>query len=774
MKNNNGDNLENDLSDVNIKRESYISVLSDFRNDLAELNIDEKKGDAEFKNLYELISDIKMNIDSLNKTVSEPFKAAVVGEQGVGKSTIINLLIEEDLMPHSYNQNELAIIKTVFTEDKLLNKTAKIVYLPDSNGVQETENLTYEEFLNLIDDARSSELLVNPKYKDKVEYFELFSTNDNLKDVQVINTPGVNVLTSNFYEKVRHLFTEADIIIWVFSRNNMLNKFNKEKINEIYKDNNNIIGIISKSDLLFGQDQESGVKDVIEQFLNEIENGILYRVNRDGQNLISLFPYNGKAALIASDLENNILINDADNIEVQEEKEIMMLWNYYYHGYPYISDGKDIRYELNLYTSDDSHPVQSIDPKIKYNSEIFLDELLTNNFVEKVKDSDANYKIIYTDKGKDFLMRCSQVSDINHFANNYIFSRKLADKLINIKDRFNLFYSDSNKLTLLENINSEYENKLKNINNDFDLERENLEQNINDLTDRYKEWSDNRISVTVKTKGSMLINDIVTKMDSEIDRTEMAKEIWNLIKSQFGGDKEGPAIKKIQNICEKSIFKIVDDSIDDITANAFEEIDNIMKEFKYKGDSIESIKINIPDSHTRIIIKNPTPKIDIPKILEKLKPLLKTAIVKLAQKDLRKRMPQILKKMIMVLRSLLKKIGWDFAKKRAAKSAGKSAAGPLSILLILYDLYDIPKSIYDMLGDMKKQIKEDLESNNSEFTECIRDIFSKIYSDILYQTIIKLREELKIDDVRVMELQYVLNISSQMKSIFQKYQNSLK
>lgn len=773
MNKNNTKTIENDLSDVDIKRDSYFSVLSDFYNDLSEINIDDKIEGAEFKELKELLDDIKMNVSSLSKTVSEPFKAAVVGEQGVGKSTFINLLLEEDLMPHSYNQNEVAIIKTVYTEDILLNKTAKIYFLPDSNGVKKTENLTNEEFLKIIDFSKSDRLLVDPKYKDKVEYFELNSINSNLKDVQIINTPGVNVLTSNFYEKVRHLFMEADIIIWIFSRNNMLNKFNTEKINEIYKDNNNIIGIISKSDLLFGQDPKSGVIDVIEQFLNEFENKILYRVNRNEKNLISLFPYNGKAALVASDLENNVLISDADNIEAQEEKELMMLWNFYYLGYPYVSEGKDIRLDLNLYTPQELEPVQSKDFNINFNLERFLDELLIKKFVEKIKDSDTNYKIIYTEIGKDLLMKCSQVSSISHFANNFIFSRKLADKLNNVKDRFNLFYEDFNKLSDLEKIYLEYEDQLKIINKDFDIERENLEHNISYLEDRFKEWSDNRISVTVKVKGKLLINDIIFKMD-RIDRTDMAKEILHLMKSIFGGDKEGPAIKEIQKICEESIMKIIDDSINDITNNAYEEIDNIMKELKHEGKSIESERINIPDLHKRINIKNPTPKIDIVKILEKLKPLLKLAIIELARKDLRKRMPQILKNMIKLLRSLLKKIGWDFAKKKAAKAAGNSLTGPLAPLLFIYDLYDISNSIYEMLGDMKKQIKEDLENNESEFTDSIRDIFTRIYSDILSQTKIKLREELKIDDVKVTELQYALNISNQTKSVFLRYQNSLK
>lgn len=180
-----------------------------------------------------------------------------MGAQGTGKSTVINLLIEEDLMPQSLYENEAAIVKTVYTDDPEMNRKAKICFLPDENGQKHDEILTYNEFLNLIDLHKSKALIENERYKDKVELFELYSDNKNLMDVQMINTPGMNVLTSDFYSKIRHLFKEADLIIWVFSKNNLVDKFNKERINEIHNDNKNIIGILSNSDKLFKQDTVS-------------------------------------------------------------------------------------------------------------------------------------------------------------------------------------------------------------------------------------------------------------------------------------------------------------------------------------------------------------------------------------------------------------------------------------------------------------------------------------------------------------------------------------
>lgn len=764
-----------ELERIKQQGEVYSSKLSDLENDLANINSDSLKPNTDFLELVSIIDDLKMNIHSLGKTVSEPFKVAVMGTQGVGKSTVINLLLNENIMPHSYSENEAAIVKTIYTDKIELHHTANVCFFQDKNDVRVTEKLSSKEFLNLIDLDKSKDLIENPKYKDKVEYIEILSNNEKLKDVQVINTPGVNVLTSNFYEKVRHLFKEADIIIWVFSKNNMLNKFNTEKIKEIHKDNKNIIGILSKSDLLFGEDSEFGVKDAIEQFLTEIENQILYRVNRNNSELISLLPYNGNAAMIACGLKGiSPLISDLDNIEAQEEKELMMLWNYIYLGYPYASSKEDFRFEFNLYTPQDHQPLSEKKTNLNFNCDDFLNELLVNNYVKKVKDNNNNYNIIYTEMGLELLMKCSQLSTIIDFSNNYIFSKKLKDKLNNVQERFDQLYTENNKLQTLSEIKSGCIEKLKKIDSDFYKKRKEFDDKLLILSDRFKEWYDNRLSVIIKQKGTTLINEITSRMENEISRVDMAKEIWSLMKKVFGGGEEGPAIKQIRLICEESIHNIVDASLDEIINNATQEIDNILKEIEHK--LIDKVQTNIEYSSPNLKnkFKQPKPKIEISKIIEKLKPLLKKVLAEVAQKDLRKRMPQILKKMVKMLRSILKKVGVDFAKKQAAKSSKKIFGGPIAWIFLAYDLYDIPKTIYMILGDMKKQIKDDLEDNNSELTDSIRDIYSKIFNDILNETLTNLRSEFSIDDAIVNKIQTGIDISEQTLSIFNDYKNSLK
>lgn len=167
-----------------------------------------------------------------------------------------------------------------------------------------------------------------------------------------------------------------------------------------------------------------------------------------------------------------------------------------------------------------------------------MNDLLTDKLLKQVDDNTS--RIIYTDKGKELLLRCSQLSSIEEFANNHIFSVSLIEKLHLIKERFEMIYTEKNKLYELEMLKKEYKNQLSSLDSAFKSESDNLDRTLENLTTRYNEWRDDRLSKLTKSWSGKLVDEILSRIDNEISKSDMAKEIWAMVKGKFAGEREGP------------------------------------------------------------------------------------------------------------------------------------------------------------------------------------------------------------------------------------------
>lgn len=226
---------------------------------------------------------IKNEVDIIAKSIEElknPFLLFILGCGKYGKTTLINSLIEDDMLkiddiPNTWKLDTL--IKSEKDKIDIIYKDKQVIDLTLEEGINilKEEERKYEdsklEIRNNIDiykkiNKRSIEELKSYKkyleekylYESDIEEVKYYiNKNGILNDFIVVDTPGLNqTLKSNTKERMIDYYNRADGVIWILDAQNIVAKSSEDLIEELIKnyiidDNfNNIICIINKIDTI--------------------------------------------------------------------------------------------------------------------------------------------------------------------------------------------------------------------------------------------------------------------------------------------------------------------------------------------------------------------------------------------------------------------------------------------------------------------------------------------------------------------------------------------
>ena len=148
---------------------------------------------------------VKDNCAIVKKCLSDTFNIVVIGDFKRGKSTLINALIGENIVPADVRPETVTINRVSFSETPKAQAVLK-------NGKRMT--LTQSELKREAIKALAEKL---PSGIEGIDYIDIGANAEILREISIVDTPGIGDLFKAFDQKVADYLACADALIYVIS-----------------------------------------------------------------------------------------------------------------------------------------------------------------------------------------------------------------------------------------------------------------------------------------------------------------------------------------------------------------------------------------------------------------------------------------------------------------------------------------------------------------------------------------------------------------------------
>lgn len=172
-------------------------------------------------------------VNFLNSLFYEPLNIAIVGQFSSGKSSFINTLLKEEILP-------TGIIPV--TAKLTYIKYAKLAFL----------QITYEDSRVEIKELSELKFFVDQRNSlEKVKNITIYHPSEILKKVTLIDTPGLNSLSQDDSNETQNILNEATCLFWISLINNASRVSESEDLNRVLpKILKNSLCLLSQKDRL--------------------------------------------------------------------------------------------------------------------------------------------------------------------------------------------------------------------------------------------------------------------------------------------------------------------------------------------------------------------------------------------------------------------------------------------------------------------------------------------------------------------------------------------
>ncbi len=239
---------------------------------------DEVTGPMELERLLEALQDyiasdarlvdFMPSTQKILRAMNTPLSMAIVGEFNAGKSTLINALIGEDIVP-------MGVLPTTAHTGILQygpRQVARVVWRGERDAVE----VDFDEAKRLMKDDAS-----------EIDHLQYWVPHPGLRAVHYWDTPGFNALEERHEEVASRALEEAEAILWVLDANQVLSQTEFALIEEIPAGDERLLVVINKIDRLGEEDErEEAVAHLIE-----------YVEEHAGEHIAGCFPISALHAL---------------------------------------------------------------------------------------------------------------------------------------------------------------------------------------------------------------------------------------------------------------------------------------------------------------------------------------------------------------------------------------------------------------------------------------------------------------------------------------------
>lgn len=168
-----------------------------------------------------------------------PLKVVLMGEVKAGKSTLINAIIGEEVSPVGVTETTSVIMDISHSIEK-----SGVIHWKDGSK----KSLTIPNIYQLLKDN-----IHTPTFYSEIESVKLTFPFDNLQSIQLIDTPGMETITSSNNEITKKFIQKADVVLWVLSAHHIGQINIEDQILEVADYGKPVVILINRMDQINGE-----------------------------------------------------------------------------------------------------------------------------------------------------------------------------------------------------------------------------------------------------------------------------------------------------------------------------------------------------------------------------------------------------------------------------------------------------------------------------------------------------------------------------------------